>query len=334
MIKIKNTEFKILNTFKEILFSLIVFLCGTVWAGSPQVTYQGRIMTAGGSPVARPVQFKLQVRSPGNEDCILYEEVQNQDLTSTSGVFSLALNGSASTRTDGGSYSFSQIFANRGTFTLGSGKCTTGTTYITGATDNRNLKVYFNDGSGWESLPLQAINQVPLSVEAAQVGGYPASSILRVDNGSVPGTASALTTANFTELMALLGGISTQYTKASSNGTTVLPQSSSPSSLTAGQLWYDSGSLKYYNGTSTVTLDASGSAVTYSQLPVGTASNTVAAGNDSRLVNAIQNAGYASSIQVGADAALPSSHSVGRFYVASDTQKFITTMGLCGLLLV
>jgi len=321
MIIQKNTKFNKLNLITEILFSLIIFCCNIAWAGTPQVTYQGRILTAGGSPVARAVQFKLQVRSPGSEDCILYEEVQNQDLTSTSGVFSLALNGSASTRTDGGAYSFSQIFANRGTFTLGSGKCTTGTTYVTSATDNRNLKVYFNDGSGWESLPLQAINQVPLAVEAAQVGGYPASSILRVDNGSAPGTASALTTDNFTELMALLGGLSTQYTKASSNGTTVLPQSTSPSSLSAGQLWYDSGLVKYYDGSSTHTLGTTSGTITYSQLPVGTASNTVAAGNDTRLVNAIQNAGYASSIQVGADAALPTNHVVGRFYVASDTQK-------------
>jgi len=321
MIIHKNTKLSKLNLIIEILFSLIIFFCNIAWAGTPQVTYQGRILTAGGSPVARAVQFKLQVRSPGSEDCILYEEVQNQDLTSTNGVFSLALNSVASTRTDGGAYSFSQIFANRGTFTLSSGKCTTGTTYVTGATDNRNLKVYFNDGSGWESLPLQAINQVPLAVEAAQVGGYPASSILRVDNGSAPGTASALTAANFSELIDLITGVSTQYTKASSNGTTVLPQSTSPSSLSAGQLWYDSGLVKYYDGSSTHTLGTTSGTITYSQLPVGTASNTVAAGNDTRLVNAIQNAGYASSIQVGADAALPTNHVVGRFYVASDTQK-------------
>jgi len=317
----KNTPRSMLGLWKILVFSLIVLSLEISFGGTPQVTYQGRILTSGGSPVARPVQFRLQIKSPGNEDCTLYEEVQNQDLTSTGGVFSIALNGSASTRTDGGSYSFSQIFANRGTFTLGSGKCATGTTYIPGSTDNRNLKVYFNDGNGWESLPLQAINQVPMSVESAQVGGYPASSILRVDNGALPGTASALSQANFTELIALLTGVSTQYTQASSNGTTILPQTTSPTSPSAGQVWYDSGSIKYFNGTSTVTLGTASGSIAYSQLPIGSASNTVAAGNDSRIVNAIQNAGYASSIQVGADAALPSTHSLGRFYVATDTQK-------------
>jgi len=317
----KNTPRSMLGLWKILVFSLIVLSLEISFGGTPQVTYQGRILTSGGSPVARPVQFRLQIKSPGNEDCTLYEEVQNQDLTSTGGVFSIALNGSASTRTDGGSYSFSQIFANRGTFTLGSGKCATGTTYIPGSTDNRNLKVYFNDGNGWESLPLQAINQVPMSVESAQVGGYPAGSILRVDNGALPGTASALSQANFTELIALLTGVSTQYTQASSNGTTILPQTTSPTSPSAGQVWYDSGSIKYFNGTSTVTLGTASGSIAYSQLPIGSASNTVAAGNDSRIVNAIQNAGYASSIQVGADAALPSTHSLGRFYVATDTQK-------------
>lgn len=317
----KNTPRSMLGLWKILVFSLIVLSLEISFGGTPQVTYQGRILTSGGSPVARPVQFRLQIKSPGNEDCTLYEEVQNQDLTSTGGVFSIALNGSASTRTDGGSYSFSQIFANRGTFTLGSGKCATGTTYIPGSTDNRNLKVYFNDGNGWESLPLQAINQVPMSVESSQVGGYPASSILRVDNGALPGTASALSQANFTELIALLTGVSTQYTQASSNGTTILPQTTSPTSPSAGQVWYDSGSIKYFNGTSTVTLGTASGSIAYSQLPIGSASNTVAAGNDSRIVNAIQNAGYASSIQVGADAALPSTHSLGRFYVATDTQK-------------
>lgn len=318
--------------FKFSLATIFLFLFFTLWhnlsfAGSPQLTYQGRILTAAGEPVTRPVMFKLQIRSPGSEDCIMYEETQTQDLTNTNGMFSLSLNGASSTRTDGGTYSFSRILANKGTFTFSAGKCASGLTYVSSPTDNRNLKVFFNEGSGWENLPLQAINHVPLAVEALQVGGFSAASLLRVDDNGVPGNIAPLTTDYFTELISLITGISTQYTKASSNGTVVIPETNSPSNLSAGQLWYESGSLKYYNGSTTVTLNSSGSAINFSQLPVGTTSTTVVVGNDSRVVNAIQNDGYAKSIKVGADASRPTSHTLGQFYVASDAQKIYYNNG-------
>lgn len=60
---------------------------------------------------------------------------------------------------------------------------------------------------------------------------------------------------------------------------------------------------------------------------VGTIAGTVAAGDDSRLVAAIQNAGGTPSIESGADAAKPAFGTAGRLYFAIDTQKIYHDSG-------
>lgn len=60
---------------------------------------------------------------------------------------------------------------------------------------------------------------------------------------------------------------------------------------------------------------------------VGTVANTVAAGDDVRIVNALQNAGNTPSIQAGNESAIPTPGVVGRLYVATDTQKIFRDSG-------
>ncbi len=235
-------------------FLIGLLFCVPAFAVGPSLTYHGRLLRSDGTAVNTVVSFKIQIRTPGNEDCLLYEETQTQDLAATAGVFSLALNSTGSTRTDGGSTTYGQIFSNRATMTFAAGKCTVGTSYVPAATDGRALRVSFNDGTfaGWEDTPVQALNYVPKAIDSLQVGGFTAASILRVQDGTGPQTASALSPANFTELLALINGTSTQYTTNSTAAGAAIPVvAGSPATPVAGSLWFDSTShsLVYYNGT-------------------------------------------------------------------------------------
>jgi hypothetical protein len=263
-----------MRTLSTALIALLYFTSSSVWASGPALTYHGRLLHADGTSVtSTAVQFRIQVRSPGTENCLLYEETQTKDLSSTAGVFVLGLNDGSGTRSDGSGISFSKIFNNNSPFSFGAGLCSSGTTYTPATVDGRALAISFNDGtfSGWEAAPVQAVNYAPKSLDSLQVGGFTSSSLVRVADTSGPQPASALTPANFTELLSLLGGTSAQYMKSSSTNGTSLPNLSvAPSSPAAGQVWYDSGSnvIKYYNGTSVQTLGAAGAGI--SSLTVGT----------------------------------------------------------------
>lgn len=182
------------------------------------VTYHGRLLDSDGQPVTSPVvRFKLQVRSPGAENCLMYQEVHTRDMTTSNGVFAITLNDGTASPANSEPFSLDRVFQNRGVFTFASGKCALGTTYTPQLTDGRVLSVEFSDeqafGVGvWEALPAQAINSVPMAIESMTVGGYGSGSMLRVnDAGGAPKAVSALTEGQYGELMNLLLGTSPTY---------------------------------------------------------------------------------------------------------------------------
>lgn len=76
------------------------------------LTYQGRIFTSAGTPLENAnVQFSLQIRSPGVEDCILLDELQQVNMTGSGGYFTLNIGKGTRVGTDAG-LSFAQIFQN------------------------------------------------------------------------------------------------------------------------------------------------------------------------------------------------------------------------------
>lgn len=234
----------------NVLVLFLVMMTGLAHATGPALTYHGRILKADGTPLsASSVQFKIQFRSPGTENCLMYEETLTKDLSATAGAFAIGINNGTGTRTDASGYSMEQIFSNRTGFTFASGTCATGTAYTPAANDGRSLLVYFNDGSfaGWEPVPQQAVNLVPQAIEALQVGGFNADSLLRVANGSGPQPVAALTPTNYTDLVALVNGTSNKYMEN---------LSTAPTTPVTGQVWFDRGAnlIKYYNGTTTVTV--------------------------------------------------------------------------------
>ncbi|MBL7670390.1 MAG: hypothetical protein JNM39_07875 [Bdellovibrionaceae bacterium] len=195
------------------LVLIISLLNSQSQAAGPGVTYQGRILKPDGNPLeGASVQFRMQVRSPGSENCLLFEEVQTINMTSSSGAFSLTLNDGSGTRLDAGPASISRIFANRDTLTLDATRCTSGTTYTPSATDGRKFIVYFKDETmtAYEPLPVMSLNYIPQSLyalESQKVGTFASENLLRaVDVSGNPTTAPALTPTQLSTLGTLLSG--------------------------------------------------------------------------------------------------------------------------------
>ena len=148
---------------------------------SSGISYHGRLLKADGAVSSSAVQVQVQIRSSGNENCLLYSEIQTKDLSSTDGLFSLTLNDGSGVRNDSSGLTMPQVLANQGTKTLPGGACSVGTTYTPTSSDGRRMIVYFNDGSfaGWEPFPEEAINYVPLAIESQQIARYKATNLLR-----------------------------------------------------------------------------------------------------------------------------------------------------------
>ena len=206
-------------------------ISASAWAGNSGITYHARIIKPDETALeGKEVQFRLQIRTPGTENCLLYEEMQTHDLRNTGGVIAITINDGSGTRLDGNSYTLDQIFANRSNFSFSSSKCSTGngtTTWAPNASDGRKFQVYFREDPSrmWEPLPSTALNYVPMAIESKQVGGFTAENLLRVADASGPALAPQLTPAQATELVALVGGTSAQYTKAGQLNGFALPAS-------------------------------------------------------------------------------------------------------------
>ena len=190
------------------------------------ITYQGRILKPDGTSLDDAnVQFKMQIRSPDTNNCLIYEEVQSLDMRNSNGLFGLTMNDGNGAVTpiliqDGvaaaAQLPIERVFSNRGTLTFPAGKCAAGTTYAPNSSDARRLVVYFKDSTmaAWEQMPTQMINYVPYAFQAKEVQGFGINSLVRVQEADgTMDAVSPLSTANYTELLALIGGTSTQYEK-------------------------------------------------------------------------------------------------------------------------
>ena len=203
--------------YSSILTIFLCFFTQDVFAASPRVQYQGRILKPSGEPLqASNVKFRLQILTPTTGSCVMFEELKDVNMSGSGGTFSLNINDGTGTRTDSTGLDLDRVFANRGTFSFVPATCAdSNTTYTPTIDAGRRFRVSFNDGSGWSSIPDMEIAMAPLAIESMQLSGYKAENFLRVVDGSgVPQSLSPLSPVQHTELLALLGGTSTQYQRA------------------------------------------------------------------------------------------------------------------------
>jgi hypothetical protein len=220
-----------LRTFLLITL-LLLSVVPCAHASNSGVTYQGRILKPDGTPLAGQfTQFKMQLRTPDAGACLMYEEVQSQDLRNMNGAFSLTIGDGTGSRTDVTGFTLDKIFANHGSFTIDPTTCTSGPgTYAPNPSDGRNLIVLFKDETmaSWEPIPSQKINFVPFAFEAKQIAGFTSTSLVRV--AEADGTldlVTPLSNANYTELLALINGTTAQYSKANQLSGVAMPSMNS-----------------------------------------------------------------------------------------------------------
>lgn len=255
----------------------VLGFAGAAGALSSGVSYQGRIIKPDGTPLSGSnTQFKMQIRSPDANNCLMYEELQTQNLSQTNGGFSLTINDGSGSRTDSTPYNLDRIFANEGSFSFDPTTCSTGSSYAPNSGDGRTLVVLFKDEtmSTWEPIPPQKINFVPFAFSAKQIAGFGADSLLRVVNGSndpITGLAP-LSNAQYTALLALANGSSTAYTAAGTLGGSALP------AMSSGQVlgWNGSAWVSEQIGSTQLASGAVGSTQLSSSLTINT-SGTVGA---------------------------------------------------------
>lgn len=280
---------------KYFVMFVIILLLGLSAKATQSFTVQGRLLNADGTPLtSSSVQFKIQVRTTGSENCLLFQETQTLDLSQDQGAFSLTIGQGtrAASSVDGGN-SLDQIFSNSQSISLTaapSACANSATSYTPAASDTRNLVLSYNDGSAWDTVPTISLSWVPQATyaqDAGKLGGTSASQYLSV-TGTTPTVMSASDYVNF---LALIAGTSTTYV-----ANTALPNCAASEFLTKTSGTYSCAAVSGASGgtvTSVTSANAYLSVATGTTTPaltlnVGTTANTVAAGNDSRITGALQ----------------------------------------------
>lgn len=203
-----------MTSFGKLWFLALVLCAGPVFAAQGPVV-EGQLLKPDGTPLEDAnVQFRIQVRSPAPSNCLMYEETKLLSMVGSGGNFQLKLNDGSSPRSDAGLYSFERIFANRGTLNFAAPDCGGANSYAPNSSDTRNIVVSFNAPStgSWEQLPIMNFGAVPYATQAAEVGGFNAESLLRVESSpGVLGSTPPLTATQYTAFSALLSGTSTAF---------------------------------------------------------------------------------------------------------------------------
>jgi len=148
------------------------------------LTYSGRIVDDVGSPLNGSVQFNIKISNTAGT-CVLWEENLTDNLTA--GVFSLQI-GRGTVVFDGfGSGNISGVFKQGIALNCKDSTPTASVSPL--STEDRNMAVAFNDGTGWQSMANQIpIRSVPYALYAQDVAnlvGYPIAVTAAPTNGQV-----------------------------------------------------------------------------------------------------------------------------------------------------
>ncbi|QDK36735.1 tail fiber domain-containing protein [Bdellovibrio sp. NC01] len=251
------------NLVRPYIVLITLFACFVASAAPSSLTYQGRILKSDGTPLEYSnVSFQFEVTSPDGL-CVVYrEQVNGVNMVNSGGVFDVPIGAGTKSYPASGTFILLDAFDNSSPLT-----CDGGVTFTPQFDDGRKLRVKFHDGVGWQTIsPDSTVRSVPYAghaYNAAKLGGNPAADFLQ-KTGLPTCPASTFLTWNGSALTC--GGVS------GASGGTVTNVASGNSYITI------------VNNTTSPTLT----------LNVGTGANTVAAGNDPRLVNAIQSGAGAS----------------------------------------
>lgn len=245
---------------------LLLFLRTVALAAPNALTYQGRLVKTDGTALEYSnVAFIFQVTDPAGTCVIYQEQVNGYNMTNSGGVFDVPIgSGTVQFPTTGSFYILDAFNNSTASYSC---KDSTTTTYAPVADDNRRLRVQFYDGTGWKLIsPDAVIRSVPFAgyARSAEKLGNNIASDFVLKTG-VPACSSG-TFLSFDGTSFSCQGV------AGASGGTVTTVTSA-------------------NNYISIVNNATAPQVT---LNVGTTANTVAAGNDTRIVNALQSGSNAS----------------------------------------
>jgi uncharacterized delta-60 repeat protein len=310
---------------RKLLTLLLVLFCGpAALAWSDFITYEGTLIQNSVLVTNASQGMKFQIVD-NRTGCVLYEETQSVNVDS--GEFTAKVGKGSVTS---GSVPFANIFSNTGSNISG-----VGCTYNPIASDTRKLVVIIQSGATWGTLSSIDLGTSPQSETLA---GKTASEFIQTTTDVTQANVNALFVPSVYNNLLNLSQSSTGAFEIPSGTTAQRPPLGTE---TIGMIRYNSSNnnIEFYNGSSwtspsssgvnsvsaadsTITITGTASAPSL-KANVGTTAGSVAAGDDARIIGAIQNSGFTPSIKAGSVSAFASETATGsgRLYVATDGSK-------------
>lgn len=205
------------------------------------------------------VGLKIQILDP-SKTCVLYEEQQFVNTMASKGYFNIEVGsqtGNTKRTTNDPGLSMVQIYQNTISMTAKNAEGVTcaGGTYTPSAFDKRYLRLIVTPSSTQVAdvlSPDTEIDAVPSALVAQSLQGYTPTSFLILGPGDLnqSNLQNVFAAGNASKLLSLLSVNPSAYVlKNSSSGLLQVPTSTGvPSGVQAGDIWYDGGILKYYDG--------------------------------------------------------------------------------------
>lgn len=257
---------------------LFIFIIGIVGskafaAGELAQTFtlDGQLLQVGNDQplLDNNAKIVLQILDP-SKTCLLYEEQQFVDTTTSNGYYSIQVGsstGAAKRTSNDPGRTMAQIYQNTSAITANSvsGFTCSGGAYSPTAGSSRYLRITVTPSASGVAdtlSPDTTMDSVASALVAQTLQGMTPSQFLQVGTGDLTqaNLQTVFASGNAANLASLLSVSPSNYvTKDSTNGTIRVPSSSGPSSPQTGQIWYDSvsGNLKYWNGSEQVVSVAS-----------------------------------------------------------------------------
>ncbi len=231
-------------------------------SGPGAFSYEGRLYDLSGTPSAQTVTFTLGIYDKNGTCLLRSEQFTAIDLSQSNGYFSLTVGKGTLTGSDPGR-TMIEVFANGAA--INGASCV----FNSAAGDARKLRVTVWDGVASTDLtPDVEIGTAPFAMVADTLQGKAPIDFLQVPGGASQLTQANLdsvfaTAANVGEMQALAAGNSTKYAKATTSTGIAVPSSgATPATPQVGQMWYEAGALKFWNGSTAQTLGVSGVGIT------------------------------------------------------------------------
>jgi|GEM_PF-3511892 len=183
-------------------FQIVVLWVGAslALAAPDSFVLQGQIIKPNGEALENSsVNFNIKIYSPGLDNCLLFEEdFSSVNMEDSAGLFSLSIGTGTRSGSDfEGTSNLESILKNSGS--LNPTTCVSGgPTYTPSLTDERLLRLTFDDGSGAVTLAQDhVIKSAPYSLYASQISGIDNNNILQANQNG-----AQLTQANLENVFA------------------------------------------------------------------------------------------------------------------------------------